>query len=92
MFTVSFIPASLSTSHYQKIFAEVCDQNPLYSTLFTQSRMVFWRLLTDWGGPKSPPFPYLKYIIHFYNDETWHSYALTKEYIIKLRDTPLEVS
>ena len=42
MFTVSFIPASLSTSHYQKIFAEVCDQNPLYSTLFTLSRMVFF--------------------------------------------------
>ena len=42
-----------------------------------------------WEGAKGPPS--LKQSHISYNDETWHSYTLPKEYpkIYKSRDTPL---
>ena len=48
-------------------------------SVLTLFRMVFFRVLTD-GGERQKDFP-LQNITHIHlNDETWHSYALPKEY------------
>ena len=54
-------------------------KNQAVVALLTLFRMGLFGAAHEWGEAKKAPS--LKYVTYTYNDETWHSYTLHKEYL-----------